>query len=84
MRQDNHAAMVSNDHTFPVSHPRFVRVAHGGVSAGDINLNSPLLIVRSTHHVVSLRFSHQKGKQHVEQRGRKHDKANAPARGLYC
>ncbi len=32
MRQDNHAAMVSNDHTFPVSHPRFVRVAHGGAT----------------------------------------------------
>lgn len=32
MRQDNHAAMVSNDNTFPVSPPRFVRVAHGGAT----------------------------------------------------
>nr|WP_252965852.1 hypothetical protein [Shigella sonnei] len=36
-------------------------------------------LVRSTQHVVSLRFSHQKGHQHAEQRGLLHDKANAPA-----
>ncbi|WP_236943010.1 hypothetical protein, partial [Escherichia sp. MOD1-EC5948] len=41
-------------------------------------------IVRSTQHVVSLRFSHQKGHQHAEQRGLLHDKANAPAGRVHC
>lgn len=36
-------------------------------------------MVRSTQHVVFLRFSHQKGHQHTEQRGLLHNKANAPA-----
>ncbi|EIR65782.1 ATPase involved in DNA repair, partial [Yersinia pestis PY-16] len=34
-----------------------------------------------------MRFSHQKGHQHAEQRGLLHDKANAPAGGVhyrYC
>ncbi|NLR53274.1 hypothetical protein GRP89_20410 [Citrobacter freundii] len=34
-------------------------------------------IVRSTQHVVSLRFSHQKGHRHAEQRRLLHDKTNA-------
>ncbi|TJA39210.1 hypothetical protein C9218_25170, partial [Escherichia coli] len=40
--------------------------------------------VRSTQHVVSLRFLHHKGNTHAEQRGLLHDKANAPARCVYC
>nr|WP_290367377.1 IS1 family transposase [Shigella sonnei] len=52
----------------PGTHQKIIDI----VSASDIR-------VRSTQHVVSLRFSHQKGHQHAEQRGLLHDKANAPA-----
>lgn len=41
-------------------------------------------IARPTQHVVSLRFSHQKGYQHAEQRGLLHDKANVPAGRVHC